>query len=205
MKTTAQRAYKNEMRIHEQRLISKGQRATGLVLIILGALIMVVGLFGWLAGDMQLEVFSALTEQVYAARETAANAGTGVTGSFDLNGDESGVRVFYAEYAAGTETGYVNAQEFKIDENKKALKGEGLQFPGTKDYPNLVVSEENTVKLDNGMEFTQSVKLRGAGSSKYRSLKVTTDGAGTLTVWTLSSCPTRNAVWFCSTPRTALK
>ena len=83
MKTTAQRAYKNEMRIHEQRLISKGQRATGLVLIILGALIMVVGLFGWLAGDMQLEVFSALTEQVYAARETAANAGTGVTGSFD--------------------------------------------------------------------------------------------------------------------------
>jgi len=187
VKTTAQRAYKTELRIREQRLISKGQRTTGLVLIILGALIMLVGLFGWLAGDMQLDVFSSLTEQVYAARETAANAGTKVTGAFDLNGDESGVRVFYAEYAAGTETGYINAQEFEIEENKKSLKGEGLQFPGTKDYPNLVVAEENTVKLDNGMEFTQSVKLRGAGSSKYRSLKVTTDGPGTLTVWAQSS------------------
>ena len=187
MKATAQRAYKTEMRSREQRLISKGQRTTGLVLIILGTLIMLVGLFGWLAGDMQLDVFSSLTEQVYAARETAANAGTKVTGAFDLNGDESGVRVFYAEYAAGTETGYINAQEFKIEENKKSLKGEGLQFPGTKDYPNLVVAEENSVKLDNGMEFTQSVKLRGAGSSKYRSLKLTTDGPGTLTVWAHSS------------------
>jgi len=114
-----------------------------------------------------------------------------VTGAFDLNGDESGVRVFYAEYTAGTETGYINAQEFKVEENKKSLKGEGLQFPGTKDYPNLVVAEENTVQLDNGMEFTQSVKLRGAGSSKYRSLKLTTDGPGTLTVWTLSSMADR--------------
>ena len=175
------------MRAREQKLISKGQRAIGLTLIILGALIMVVGLFGWLVGDMQLEVFSSLTEQVYAARDTAANAGTGVTGAFDLNGDDSGIRVFYAEYTAGAETGFINAQEFEIEENKKSLKGEGLQFPGTKDYPNLVVAEENTIKLDNGMEFTQSVKLRGAGSSKYRSLKVTVEEPGTITVWALSS------------------
>ena len=175
------------MRAREQKLISKGQRAIGLTLIILGALIMVVGLFGWLVGDMQLEVFSSLTEQVYAARDTAANAGTGVTGAFDLNGDDSGIRVFYAEYTAGAETGFINAQEFEIEENKKSLKGEGLQFPGTKDYPNLVVAEENTIKLDNGMEFTQSVKLRGAGSSKYRSLKLTVEEPGTITVWALSS------------------
>ena len=187
MKNTAQREYKNVMRAREQKLISKGQRAIGLTLIILGALIMVVGLFGWLVGDMQLEVFSSLTEQVYAARDTAANAGTGVTGAFDLNGDDSGIRVFYAEYTAGAETGFINAQEFEIEENKKSLKGEGLQFPGTKDYPNLVVAEENTIKLDNGMEFTQSVKLRGAGSSKYRSLKVTVEEPGTITVWALSS------------------
>ena len=187
MKTAQQRAYLKEMRIREQKLISNGQRIAGLVLIILGILVMGVGLFGWLVGDMQLEVFSTLTDQVYAARETAANAGTGVTGAFDLNGDESGVRVFYAEFTAGTETGFVNAQEFEIDENKKALKGEGLQFPGTKEYPNLVVAEENTITLDNGLEFTQSVKLRGAGSSKYRSLKLTVDAPGTLKVWALSS------------------
>ena len=175
------------MRTRERKLISKRQSISGLVLIILGVLVMVVGLFGWLTGDMQLAALAPLTDQVYAARETAANAGTGVTGAFDLTGEDSGVRVFYAEYAAGTETGYINAQEFKIEENKKSLKGEGLQFPGTKDYPNLVIAEDGTVKLDNGMEFTQSVKLRGAGSSKYRSLKVTVDGPGTLTVWAMSS------------------
>jgi hypothetical protein len=142
VKKTAQRAYAKEMRIREQKLISKGQRIAGLVLIILGALIMGVGLFGWLVGAMQLEVFSELSDQVYAARETASNAGTDVTGAFDLNGDDSGVRVFYAEYTAGAEAGYINAQEFEIQENKKSLKGEGLQFPGTKDYPNLVVAEE---------------------------------------------------------------
>jgi len=187
VKKASQRAYNKELRIREQKLISKGQRAAGLVLIVLGALIMVIGLFGWLVGDMQLEVFSALSDQVYAARETASNAGTKVTGAFDLNGEDSGVRVFYAEYTAGAESGYVNAQEFEIQENKKSLKGEGLQFPGTKEFPNLVVAEETPVKLDNGMEFTQSVKLRGTGSSKYRSLKVTVEEPGTITVWTLSS------------------
>ncbi len=136
---------------------------------------------------MQLAALAPLTDQVYAARETAQNAGTDVTGAFDLNGEDSGVRVFYAEYTAGAETGYVNAQEFEIEENKKSLKGEGLQFPGTKDYPNLVIAEENTIKLDNGMEFTQSVKLRGAGSSKYCSLKLTVEEPGTLTVWALAS------------------
>jgi len=187
VKTAADRAFRKELRTHEQKLISKRQRVIGLVLIVLGVLILSVGLFGWLAGDMQLAAFATLTDQVYAARETAQSAGTKVTGAFDLDGDNSGMRVFYAEYSAGAETGYVNAQEFKIEENKKSLKGEGLQFPGTKDFPNLVVAEEETVKLDNGMEFTQSVKLRGAGSSKYRSLKLTVEEPGTLSVWALSS------------------
>ena len=187
MRSEADRAYKQALRNRERKLISKKQRISGLVLIVLGVLVMAVGLFGWLAGDMQLAALAPLTDQVYAARETAQNAGTDVTGAFDLNGEDSGVRVFYAEYTAGAETGYVNAQEFEIEENKKSLKGEGLQFPGTKDYPNLVIAEGNTIKLDNGMEFTQSVKLRGAGSSKYRSLKLTVEEPGTLTVWALSS------------------
>ena len=187
MKTAADRAYNKEMRKREQQLIPKRQRVTGLVLIILGVLILSVGLFGWLAGDMQLSALSTLTDQVYAARETAQSAGTEVTGAFDLNGENSGARVFYAEYESGAEKGYVNAQEFEIGESKKSLKGEGLQFPGTKDYQTLVVAEDKAVKLDNGMEFTQSVKLRGAGSSKYRSLKLTVEEPGTLTVWALSS------------------
>ena len=187
MKTETARAYKKAVRAHELKLISKRQRVSGLVMIVLGIVLLAVGLFGWMVGDLQIAAFTPLTEQVYAARETAASAGTGVSGAFDLNGEDSGVRVFYAESVIGAETGYVNAQDFKIEENKKSLKGEGMQFPGTKDYPNLVVAEENTVKLDNGMEFTQSVKLRGAGSSKYRSLKLTVEGSGTLKVWALSS------------------
>lgn len=187
MKTETARAYKKAVRAHELKLISKRQRVSGLVMIVLGIVLLAVGLFGWMVGDLQIAAFTPLTEQVYAARETAASAGTGVSGAFDLNGEDSGVRVFYAESVIGAETGYVSAQDFKIEENKKALKGEGMQFPGTKDYPNLVVAEENTVKLDNGMEFTQSVKLRGAGSSKYRSLKMTVEGSGTLKVWALSS------------------
>ncbi len=187
MKTALDRAWKKEMRLKERQMISKPQRITGIVLIVLGALILSVGLFGWLAGDMQLEALGGLRDQVYAARETAQSAGTGVTGAFDLNGDDSGMRVFYAEYEAGEDKGFVDASAFEIGENKKALKGEGLQFPGTKDYQNLVIAEEGTVKLDNGKEFTQSVKLRGAGSSKYRSLKVTVSDPGTMTVWALSS------------------
>lgn len=187
MKTAADRAFKKAMRAHERRLISKRQRVSGLVLIVLGILFLSVGLFGWLVGDMQLASLSTLTEQVYAARETAQSAGTGVFGAFDLDGEDSGARIFYAEYTSGEEKGSINAQDFKIEENKKSLKGEGLQFPGTKDYPNLVVAEEKPVKLDNGMEFTQSVKLRGAGSSKYRSLKLTVDAPGTLNVWAVSS------------------
>ena len=129
MKTAADRAWNKEVRLKEKQLISKRQRVSGIVLIVLGALVLSVGLFGWLAGDMQLAVFGDLADQVYAAREAAQSAGTSVTGALDMAGSESGVHVFYAEYTAGAETGYVNAQEFELGETKKSLKGEGLQFP----------------------------------------------------------------------------
>ena len=187
MKTAADRAFNKEVRMKEKQLISKRQCVSGIVLIVLGALVLAVGLFGWLAGDMQLAALSDLSDQVYAAREAAQSAGTSVTGAFDLNGENSGVRLNYAEFKAGEETGSLNAQEFEIGESKKSLKGEGLQVPGTKDYMTLVVAEEKPVKLDNGMEFTQSVKLVGAGSSKYRSLKLTVEAAGSLTVYAQSS------------------
>ena len=175
------------MRLKEKKLISKPQRITGIVLIVLGVLVLSVGLFGWLAGDMQLAALSGLSDQVYAAREAAQSAGTSVTGAFDLNGDDSGVRLYYAEYAAGAETGSISAGEFEVGESKKSLKGEGLQVPGTKDYNTLVVAEDKAVTLDNGMEFTQSIKLNGAGTSKYRSLKVTVKEPGTMTVYAASS------------------
>ena len=120
MKTVANSVFSKELRAHERKLISKRQRIGAVVLLVVGAILLTVGMAGWLMGDLQLAAFSTLTEQVYAARETAASAGTGVTGAFDLDGENSGVRVFYAESVNGTETGYVNAQDFAIEENKKA-------------------------------------------------------------------------------------
>ena len=173
--------------LRERQLISPRQRAAGVVLILLGVLIFGVGLFGYMAGDLQVSSLSWLSDQVYAAQEAAQSAGSRVSGAFDLNGEDSGVRVFYASFEAGAESGAINAQDFELGEDKGSLKGEGLQFPGTKDYQNLVIEEPEAVTLDNGMTLTQSVKLRGSGSSKYRSLKLTVEDAGTLTVYALSS------------------
>lgn len=113
----------------------------GVLLIVLGVLVFAVGLFGYLAGDLQLSSLSWLSDQVYAARDAAQSAGTAVTGAFDLYGEDSGVRVFYATYAAGEESEAISAQDFELGEDKGSLKGEGLQFPGTKDYKNLVIAD----------------------------------------------------------------
>ena len=179
--------------LKEKRLITPRQKRVGVVLIVLGALILLTGIFGYLAGDLQLPVFADLADQVYIARQVAADTGSSVSGCFDLNGENSGVRIFAASFVTGTEgqegyeTDAISAQDFEVGESKKALKSETLQFPGTKDYMNLVVAEETPVLLDNGTEVTQSVKIRGAGSSKYRSLKLTVGGPTTLTVYALSS------------------
>ena len=184
---TLEKKWKERQRVLERKHISPVQRGAGISLIIIGLLLVAIGAFGYMVGDLQLGAFGDLADQVFIAREAAQSAGAKVSGALDMNGEESGVHVFYATYETANETGVINAMDFEIEESKKALKGENLQFPGTKDYMNLVVAEDAPVTLDNGMEFTQSVKLRGAGSSKYRSLKLTVDAPGTLTVYAVSS------------------
>ena len=189
-KLTPDKQWKAQQRKLEQRHISAAQRTVAIALIVLGTLVAAVGLFGWLAGDLQFAPLRSLSDQVFAAREAAQSTGTGVSGALDLNGENSGVHVFYAEYTAGAESGSVSAQDFEPGESKKSLKGEGgLQFPGTKEYMTHVITEDSPVKLANGMELTQSVKLPGEGNSKYRSLKFTVESAGTLTVYAVSSLP----------------
>ena len=189
-KLTPDKQWKAQQRKLEQRHISAAQRTVAIALIVLGTLVAAVGLFGWLAGDLQFAPLRSLSDQVFAAREAAQNTGTGVSGALDLNGENSGVHVFYAEYTAGAESGSVSAQDFEPGESKKSLKGEGgLQFPGTKEYMTHVITEDAPVKLANGMELTQSVKLPGEGNSKYRSLKFTVESGGTLTVYAVSSLP----------------
>lgn len=171
-----------------KQLISPAQRGVGLALLIVGLLIMLVGLFGYLAGDWQIGPFAEMTDQVFIAREVANNTGTKVTGAFDMDGEESGVHVFYAALS-GADSSVISAEDFETGETKKALKGGSLQFPATKERMALVVAEESPVALDNGLTVSRSVKFPGAGSSKYRSLKMTVEGACELRLYALSSLP----------------
>ena len=174
----------------ERKLISPAQRNIGLVLIILGILIMLVGLFGYLAGDWQIAPLSWMTDQVFIAREVATSTGTPVSGAFDVDGEDSGMHVFYAELT-GADTSVINADDFDEGESKKALKGGSLQFPATKERQTLVIAEETPLALDNGLTISKAVKFPGAGSSKYRSLKMTVEGACELRLYALSSLTNR--------------
>ena len=179
--------WKERQRAMERKHISPLQRGIGILLIIAGLLLFAVGAFGYMVGDLQIGSFRDLASQVFIAREAAQSAGVKVSGALDMNGEESGVHVFCASYETANETGFISAQDFESGESKKPLKGENLQFPATKEYQNLVIAEATPVTLDNGAVFTQSVKLKGAGSGKYRSLKLTVDAPGTLTVYAVSS------------------
>ena len=171
-----------------KQLISPAQRGVSLALLIVGLLIMLVGLFGYLAGDWQIGPFAEMTDQVFIAREVANNTGTKVTGAFDMDGEESGVHVFYAALS-GADSSVISAEDFETGETKKALKGGSLQFPATKERMTLVIAEESPVALDNGLTVSRAVKFPGAGSSKYRSLKMTVEGACELRLYALSSLP----------------
>ena len=171
-----------------KQLISPAQRGVSLALLIVGLLIMLVGLFGYLAGDWQIGPFAEMTDQVFIAREVANNTGTKVTGAFDMDGEESGVHVFYAALS-GADSSVISAEDFETGETKKALKGGSLQFPATKERMTLVIAEESPVALDNGLTVSRAVKFPGAGSSKYRRLKMTVEGACELRLYALSSLP----------------
>ena len=93
----------------ERRLITPAQRRVGLGLIIVGVFIGIVGLLGYLAGDWQIAPFADLADQVFIAREVALSAGTGITGAFDMDGEESGVHVYYA---ALSEDDAINVETF---------------------------------------------------------------------------------------------
>ena len=179
----------------KKKRISRAQKAAGAVLLALGVLVFAVGLLGYLAQDWQLAPFREWVSQVRRAREAAQNAGTRVTGAFDMYGDESGVRIFAASYTEGTEgqadfaEDTIQADSFEPGESKKALKSASLQFPATKEQLNLVDETDGPVTLDSGASSSRYFKIRRAGTSKYDSLKLTVSGPATLTVWALSSQP----------------
>ena len=179
---------KKQAKLKNRLLISPVQRSVGIVLVVLGILVFAVGLFGYLAGDWQISPLMWMTDQVFIAREVATSAGTAVSGAFDMDGEESGLHIYRAELS-GADDSVICVEDFATGETKKALKGGSLQFPATKDRQTLVIEEAQPMTLANGDTATRAVKFPGAGSSKYRSLKMTVDGPCTLTMYALSSLP----------------
>lgn len=59
---------------------SRRIKTARLLLWIVGSVFVVVGLFGYMAGDLQVPFLQTLAGEVYAARTAAQNAGTGVSG-----------------------------------------------------------------------------------------------------------------------------
>ena len=98
----------------EKKLISPLQRNVGLSLIVVGVLILLVGLFGYLAGDWQIAPLSWMTDQVFIAREVATSTGTAISGAFDMDGEESGAHIFYASLS-GTDESVISAEDFDAE------------------------------------------------------------------------------------------
>ena len=165
---------RNADKLRERKLISKAQRGVGLGLIIAGVLIGLVCMFGYLAGYWQIAPFADMTDQVFIAREVALSAGTGITGAFDMDGEESGVHVYYASLS---EDDAINVEDFDTGETKKALKGGSLQFPATKERQTLVIEEAQPVTLSNGL-----IALSGGILTEYQGFADVKMGQGSIVI-----------------------
>ena len=65
----------------------KGIKTASILLWIFGGLLVLIGLFGYLAGDLQVPALQSVANDVYAARDVAQNAGLPVTGQLYLFGE----------------------------------------------------------------------------------------------------------------------
>ncbi|HML46757.1 MAG TPA: sugar ABC transporter permease, partial [Clostridia bacterium] len=61
-------------------LLQKRTRAASVTLLVLGALIALTGIFGYMMGDLQVDFLQPLANEVYAARTAAKSAETAVAG-----------------------------------------------------------------------------------------------------------------------------
>lgn len=66
---------------------SKGTKTASILLWIFGGLLVLVGLFGYLAGDLQVPALQSIASDVYAARDVAQSADLPVTGQLYLFGE----------------------------------------------------------------------------------------------------------------------
>ena len=72
-------------------LYQKRTRAVSVLLLILGVLVILVGVFGYTLGDLQVSLFQPLANEVYAARAVAQNAGLPVAGWTFLFGEGNSI------------------------------------------------------------------------------------------------------------------
>ncbi|NMB01067.1 MAG: hypothetical protein GX971_06030, partial [Firmicutes bacterium] len=70
--------------------VTKPARIASVILFILGIIFLVVGSYGYLMGDLNLESLQPIAKEVYAARKEARAFETPITGTVDLFGEGKG-------------------------------------------------------------------------------------------------------------------
>lgn len=70
--------------------VTKPARIASVILFILGIIFLVVGSYGYLMGDLNLESLQPIAKEVYAARKEARAFETPITGTVDLFGEGRG-------------------------------------------------------------------------------------------------------------------
>lgn len=73
-----------------KRYITKPARIASVVLLILGLILVVIGSYGYLLGDLSIESLQPIAKEVYSARKEARSFETAITGSVDLFGSGRG-------------------------------------------------------------------------------------------------------------------
>ncbi|MGI6640478.1 MAG: carbohydrate ABC transporter permease [Limnochordia bacterium] len=70
--------------------VTQAAKVTSAVLIVLGILLVVVGVFGYLMGDLNYEPLQPIAKEVYSARREARTEERAITGTVDLLGEGRG-------------------------------------------------------------------------------------------------------------------
>lgn len=78
------------MNVQTRNGITKAARVTSVFLLLLGAAVFAVGVYGYLMGDLAYEPLQPLAKEIYSARREARSMETPIVGSIDLFGEGRG-------------------------------------------------------------------------------------------------------------------
>lgn len=148
--------------------------------------------------------FADATGNVIQKSDGLPNAITKVTfkipsaGTYYIYSANSGINIYGIEVKITLpKTVFINASDLTAGEIAEETKiGDGIYIIATSSKK--VVIDTTSSKTYDKLTFTQRIKLGGAGSVTERSVKIVADGAGTVTIYAITSSSsdlTRKAVF----------